>query len=34
MKLMDFFVTPGADPQSHWQCGKGMQRRMTERDFI
>ena len=34
MKLMDFFVKLGADPQSHWQCGKGMQRRMTEKDAI
>ena len=34
MKLMDFFVKLGADTQSHWQCGKGMQRRMTEKDEI
>ena len=34
MKLMDFFVKLGADPQSHWQCAKGMQRRMTEKDAI
>jgi hypothetical protein len=34
MKSMDFFARLGADPQSHCQCGKGMQRRMAEIDAI
>ena len=34
MKSMDFFATLGADPQPHWQCGKGMQRRVAEKDAI
>jgi hypothetical protein len=34
MKSMDFFARLGADPQSHCQCGKGMQRRMAEKDAI
>jgi hypothetical protein len=31
---MDFFARLGADPQSHFQCGKGIQRRMAEKDTI
>ncbi len=34
MKSMDFFARLGADPQSHLQCDKGMQRRMAEKDAI
>jgi hypothetical protein len=34
MKSMDFFARRGADPQSHCQCGKGMQRRMAEKDAL
>ena len=34
MKSMDFFARLGVDPQSHCQCGKGMQRRMAEKDAI
>ena len=34
MKSMDFFARLGADPQPHWTCGKGLQRRMAEKDAI
>ena len=34
MKSMDFFARLGVDPQSHCQCGKGMQGRMAEKDAI
>ena len=34
MKPMDFFVRLGAGPQSHCQCGKGVQRRMAEKDAV
>jgi hypothetical protein len=34
MKSMDFFARLGAEPQSHFQCGEGMQRRMAEKDAI
>ena len=31
---MDLFARLGADPQAHFQCGKGMQRRVAEKDAI
>jgi len=34
MKPMDFFVRLGTDPLPHRQCGKGMQRRMVEKDAV
>ena len=34
MKPMDFFVRLGAGLQSHCQCGKGVQRRMAEKDAV
>ena len=34
MKSMNFSARLGADPQPHWQCGKGMQRRLAEKDAI
>ena len=34
MKSMDFFAKLGVDPQSHCQCGKGMQGRTAEKDAI
>jgi hypothetical protein len=34
MKSMDFFARLGVNLQSHCQCGKGMQRRMAEKDAI
>jgi hypothetical protein len=34
MKSMDFFARLGTDLQSHCQCGKGIQRRMVEKDAI
>ena len=34
MKSMDFFARLGADPPPHPQCGKGLQRRMAEKDAI
>ena len=32
MKPLDFFARPGAEP--HNKCGKGMQRRMVEKDSV
>ena len=34
MKPMNFFARLGADPLPHSQCGKGMQRRMVEKDAV
>ena len=34
MKWMDFFVRLGADPPPYGVYGKGMQRRMAEKDAI
>jgi hypothetical protein len=34
MKPLDFFARLGAEPQPHDQCGKGMQRRMVEKDSV
>jgi hypothetical protein len=34
MKPLDFFARLGAEPQSHDKCGKGMQRRMVEKDSV
>ncbi len=34
MKSMDFFARLGVDPQPHWQCGKGLQRRMAEKAAV
>ena len=34
MKPMDFSVRLGAGPQPHCQCGKGVQRRMAEKDAV
>lgn len=34
MKAMDFFARLGADPLPHCPCGKGMQRRMVEKDTV
>ena len=34
MKPMDFFARLGADPLPHCRCGKGMERRMVEKDAV
>jgi hypothetical protein len=34
MKPLDFFARLGAEPQSHDQRGKGLQRRMVEKDSV
>lgn len=34
MKPVDFFARLGAGPLPHRQCGKGMQRRMVEKDAV
>ena len=34
IKRMDFFARPGADPPPHSLCGKGLQRRMAEKDAV
>jgi len=31
---MDFFARLGADPPPHSLCGKGLQRRMAEKDAV
>ncbi len=34
MKPMDFFARLSADPLPHCRCGKGMERRMVEKDAV
>ncbi|WP_299698029.1 hypothetical protein [Hydrocarboniphaga sp.] len=34
MKPMDFSARQGADPPPHRSCGKGLQRRLAEKDAV
>ena len=34
MKPMDVPARRGADPQSHWRCGKGKQRGLARKDAV